>query len=316
MSKIVFFGTPDFAAIILKKLINSPHKPIACITQPDKKVGRKQEITAPPVKKLCLAHNIPVLQFEKIRDKNTITRIKNFNPGLIITAAYGKILPKEILDLPKFGCINIHASLLPKYRGASPIQAVILSGDKKAGVTIMNMAEKMDTGSIIAERDLLVYNNDTSQTLHNKLANLGADLLLDILPKILNRQISPKPQNEKQATYTKIIKKEDGKINWRNEAIKIDRQVRAYFPWPGTFTFFKKNSKNILLKIKQISILNPKVRCAVNSKPGELFKTRDNKLAISCGIGSLIFEKVQVEGRREITGSDFLRGYPEVKSFM
>lgn len=316
MSKIVFFGTPDFAAIILRKLINSPYKPTTCVTQPDKKVGRKQEITSPPVKKMCATHGISVIQFEKIRDKNVISKIKNLKPDIIIVAAYGKILPKETIDMPKFGCINIHASLLPKYRGASPIQAVILSGDKKTGVTIMNMAEKMDTGNIIAERDLLVYNNDTSQTLHDKLANLGADLLLDILPKILNRQISPKPQNEKQATYTKIIKKEDGKINWQNEAIKIDRQVRAYFPWPGTFTFFKKNSKNILLKIKQISILNPKVRCAINAKPGDLFKTTDGKLAISCGVGSLILEKVQVEGRREIAGSDFLRGYPEVKSFI
>ncbi|MEW6407765.1 MAG: methionyl-tRNA formyltransferase [Patescibacteria group bacterium] len=310
MFKIIFLGTPDFAAIILEKLIKSLYKPIACLTQPDKKVKRKQKLNPPPVKILCQKHKIPVLQFEKIRDKKAILAIKNLKLDIIIVAAYGQILPKEILELPKFGCINIHASLLPKYRGASPIQYAILSGDKETGVTLIKMAEKMDAGPILAQKVQKIYNNDTALTLHNKLANLGTSLLLEILPKIFKKKIKPKLQDETKATYTKILKKEDGKINWQNSAQNIKRQTQAFTPWPGSYTYFRKNSIKILLKIKKVHILNFKVRCAKNANPGDLFKTTDKKLAVSCGQGSLILEKVQVEGKKEISGSDFLRGYP------
>lgn len=313
--RIIFFGTPQFAAIIFKKLISSSYKPIACVTQTDKKIGREQKIIFSPVKKLAKANNIPVLQFEKIKEKKAILKIKNLKPDIIVVAAYGQILPKEILELPKFGCINVHASLLPKYRGASPIQYAILSGDKETGITLMQMTEKMDAGPILAQKAQKIYNNDTALTLHNKLANLGASLLLEILPKISEKKIKPKPQDETKTTYTKILKKEDGKINWQNNAGYIERQVRAFVPWPGTYTFFQKNSKKILLKIKKVSILNPKIRCAKNANPGDLFKTTDKKLAVSCGQGSLILEKVQVEGKKEISGSDFLRGYPLIANF-
>lgn len=315
MYRIIFFGTPDFAAIILKKLIDSPYKPITCITQIDKKVGREQKIVFSPVKKIAVQHKIPVLQFERIKDPRVILEIKKLKPDLLIVAAYGQILPNRILQMPKFGCINVHASLLPKYRGASPIQAAILAGDIKTGITLMQMAEKMDTGPILAQKSEKIYNNDTAETLHDRLANLGGNLLLECLPKIFSKQLKPQIQDESKATYTRILKKNDGYINWQDSAKRIECQIRAFSPWPGTFTYFKKNNKKNLLKITKVLILHPKVHCAQNAQPGEIFITTDKKLAISCGIGSLILEKVQVEGKKEISGPEFLRGYHEITKF-
>lgn len=313
--RIIFFGTPDFAAFILKKLIDSSLKPLACVTQPDKKVGRGMKSIPSPVKKLALKYKIKVLQFEKIREKSVIAKISELHPDLIIVAAFGQILPKEILDLPRLLSLNIHASLLPKYRGPSPIQSAILAGDKKTGVTLMQMSEKMDAGDILYQKEIIIYNNDTAQTLHDRLSRLGVQMLLEFLPRIFDQKIEPKEQDERKATYTKILRKQDGKIDWTDEAISIERKIRAFDPWPGTFCFFQKDQKDFLIKIKKALILNTKIRCAENAKPGDLFEMTDGRLAISCGLGSLILESVQVQGKSEISGEEFLRGYPQIKNF-
>jgi len=295
---IVFIGTPDFAVSSLSKLIESNYNIITVITQPDKKVGRKQEITYSPVKKVALKYNIPLLQPQKI--KNIYKEIKELNPDIIITAAYGQIIPKNILDIPKFGCINIHGSLLPKYRGASPIQYAILKGDKETGITVMEMDEKMDEGDIISQKSIEIENSDTASSLHDKLSILGANLLLETLPKILDQKAKYIPQDKNKATYTKILKKEDGKIDWNKSADEIEKMIRAFYPWPGSYT--KLDEKR--LKIISAKVFKPEN----NLESGTIFITEDGNLAVKCNKNSLVLGKVQLEGKKEISGKEFLNG--------
>jgi methionyl-tRNA formyltransferase len=246
--KIVFMGTPEFGAIILEGLINGGHKPILVVTASDKPVGRKQILTPPPVKVVGKKYQILVEQPKKI--ENCKLKIENLKPDLIVVAAYNQILPKNILEIPKYGCLNVHPSLLPKYRGPSPIQDTILNGDKKTGVTIILMDEEADHGPILANSKLQITNSKiTYRELLKELANLGANLLIETIPKWIKGKIKPKPQDEKKATYTKILTKEDGKINWRESAENIERKIRAFNVWPGTFTFWKKNGKLLRIKI-------------------------------------------------------------------
>ena len=307
--KIIFIGTPDFAVPSLNKLIESNYNIISIITQPDKKVGRKQEVVFSPVKKVALKHNIPLLQPQKI--KEIYSEIKDLNPNIIITAAYGQIIPKDILNIPKFGCINIHSSLLPKYRGASPIQYAILEGNEKTGVTIIEMNEKLDEGDIISQKDIEIGNTDTASSLHNKLSDLGANLLLKTLPKIFENKIKCTPQNHNSATYSKILKKEDGKIDWNKNADEIERMVRALYPWPGVCAVIKDQGSRInnkILKIIQVKILVTDK----NLNPGTIFKTKDSNLAAKSKKNALILEKVQLEGKKVMTGQEFIRGYPNI----
>jgi len=294
--KIIFMGTPEFGAIILEGLIKNNYKPALVITAPDKPVGRKQILTPPLVKIIAQKYKIPVEQPKKVLNyKLQATRMK---PDLIIIAAYGEIIPKEILEIPKHGCLNVHPSLLPKYRGPSPIQAVILNGDKETGTTIILIDEKMDHGPIIANRQLPISDPKiTTDELSKELAALSIDLLVEIIPKWINGEIKARPQDKSKATYTKIIKKEDGKINWKKSAIEIERQIRAFYPWPGTFTFWKG---------KRIKILK-----------AEASKTApENNLAIKCGKDYLIIKKLQPEGKKPIEINDFLRGHPDFINFI
>lgn len=300
--KTIFIGTPDFAVPSLNKLIESNYNIVTVITQPDKKVGRKQKVVFSPVKKVALKHNIPLLQPLKI--KEIVEKIKELRPDIIITAAYGQIISKNILDIPKFGCINIHGSLLPKYRGASPIQCAILNGDKKTGITIMEMDERMDEGSIITQKEIEIDNNDTASSLHNKLSDLGVDLLLETLPKIFKKEIKYTPQDHSQATYTKILKKEDGKINWNKKVIEIERMIKAFYPWPGTYTELEGKR----LKIIKVKIIDSKNDLEL----GTIFKTRDSDLAVRCSKNALVLEKIQPEGKKVMSGKEFLRGYKKI----
>jgi methionyl-tRNA formyltransferase len=276
--KIIFVGTPEFGAIILDKLIQNNLKPVLVITAPDKPVGRKQVITPPPVKVIAQKYNLPISQPQKIG--HAMSKLRDIEPGLIIVAAYSQIIPKNILDIPKFGCLNVHPSLLPKYRGPSPIQAAILNGDKETGVTIILMDEKMDHGPILAQRKLeFPISNFQFPKLHDELANLGAQLLIETIPKWIKEEIKPKPQNESKATYTKILKKEDGKIDWQKSAEEIERQVRALNPWPGTHTIYKGK----ILKILKAEIIK----------------------------GRLVIKEVQLEGKKPMSFEDFLRGHPD-----
>ena len=247
--KTIFIGVPEFGAIVLEKLIKSGHKPFLVITAPDKPVGRKQTLTPPPVKVLAENYHISVVQPEKIG--NCKSEIKNLKPDLIIVAAYGQLILKEILDIPTYGCLNVHPSLLPKYRGASPIQSAILNGDEKTGVTIMRLSEKLDSGPILANNEWQITNRITYKELHDKLAELGAELLIKTIQKLLAGKINPQPQDDSKTTYTKILTKEDGKIDWQKSAVEIERQIRALNPEPDSYCQWQMaNNKLQISKFK------------------------------------------------------------------
>jgi len=304
--KLIFMGTPRFAAIILKKIIAIGWIPKAVITQPDKPIGRKQTLEESPVKKLALKHNIVVLQPEKLKNNEEIVqKIKNLNPNLIVVAAYGKIIPKNILGIPKYGCLNIHGSLLPKYRGASPIQYTILNGDEKTGVTIILIDEKMDHGPLIASSELKIKKLKLNyKELSEKLAKLGAELLIKILPNWVKGEIEPVPQNHNKATYTKIIRKKDGLIDWNKSAKKIEQKIRAFQSWPTAFTKVPVKRKQKILKIFKAEV------CKEQRKPGEIFWL-NKKMAVGCGQNALILEEVQLEGKKRMSATDFLRGHSQ-----
>jgi methionyl-tRNA formyltransferase len=304
--KIIFMGTPEFGAIILEKLAQSEYEPVLVITAPDKPVGRKQIITPSPVKVIAQKYNISVEQPEKI---------KNLKPDLIIVAAYGKILPEEILEIPKYGCLNVHPSLLPKYRGPSPIQSVILNGDKKTGVTIILMDEKIDHGPILNRRTLEIGENETGESLINKLADLGANLLMETVTKWIKKIIKPEPQDETEATYTRILRKEDGMINWKKPAEDLEKEIRAYSPWPGSYTFWEKSGKLIKIEVLKARVL--KSSDGIRYPIGKVLVAPQNEVCVQCGKvfseeggGFLVIERLQLEGKKEIDSEDLLRGYP------
>jgi len=301
--KIIFMGTPEFSVPVLNALLEN-YNVIAVVTQPDKKVGRKQALTPSPIKQVALANKIEVLQPEKI-SKNTefIQSVKVLTPDLIVIAAYGLILPKEILDIPKYKVINVHASLLPKYRGASPIQAAILNGDKETGVTIMLVNEKMDEGDILSQETITITNNDNFGSLYEKLSVLGMNILMETLPKWLNKEIKPQKQDESQASYCKLITKEDGKINLYSSPREIERRVRALNPWPGTWLNW--NEKKIkLLKVKLLNVEN-------KHQIGEVYKFNKG-LAVECIEDALEILELQLEGKKPMAAIEFLNGYPSI----
>lgn len=299
--KIAFMGTPEFGAIILEGLVKNDYKPILVVTTPNKPVGRKQILTPLPVKVIAEENKIPVLHPEKILEAES--EIKNSKPDLIITAAFGQILPNEILEIPKYGCLNVHPSLLPRYRGPSPIQAVILNDDKETGVTIFLMDEKIDHGKIISTSKYQVPNKITSQELSKELAKMGVKLLIETIPKWIEGKISPKAQDDSKATFTKIIKKEDGKISWKKSAEEIERQIRAFYPWPGSFTFWQRDDKKIRLKILKAETLKLE-----KTEVGKVYLDAKNNLCVQSGKDCLIIEKLQFEGKKPINSDEFLRG--------
>lgn len=281
--KIIFLGTSKFGAIILKKLADSGYSPALVVTAADKPSGRKQVIVPPPVKIMAQQYEINIIQPERV--KLIREKIEELQSDLIITAAYGQILPQEILDMPKFGSLNIHPSLLPKYRGPSPVQNTILNGVQETGVTIILMDSIMDHGPIVAQRKTTVGINETFLELHDRLGFLGAELLIDVIPDWITGRIKVQRQNEADATYTKIIRKEDGLIDWTKTPAEITRQVRALNPWPGTYTFWKKDKKNSRLKILEVSMENDK----------------------------LVLALVQPEGKKPMDFAEFLRGNQSFK---
>lgn len=312
--KIIFMGTPEFGAIILEQLAKSEFKPILVITEPDRPIGRKQIITSPPVKFTAEKYGISVLQSEKIR--NLELEIRNLNPDLIVVAAYGQILPKEILDIPKYGSLNVHPSLLPKYRGASPIQATILSGDQETGVTIISMDQEVDHGPIVSQRQLeFPISNYQFPKLNKELAELGAKLLIEILPKWLAEEIKPVPQDHSKATFTKIIKKDDGRIDWSKSAEEIEKQIRAFNPWPSAYSQLITNDEQRTtrrLKIIKANILDESFIDRRQLKVGQVFLTENKNLAVACGKNALILIEIQLEGKKPVSAKEFLNGYPEI----
>jgi methionyl-tRNA formyltransferase len=299
--KIAFFGTPEFAEIILKRLLREDAFEIAVIvcTQ-DKPVGRKQVLTSPPVKVLAEENSIEVLQPEKL-DNEFVEKLKEFNLDLNIVAAYGKIIPLEVLDVPKYNSINVHPSLLPKYRGPSPIQAAILNGDKEIGITIMLMDEKMDHGPILSQEKYILKDNLTIGDIHDELAELSSNVLINAIPKYISKEIEPKEQNHEKVTFCKMIKKEHGKVDWNKNAKDIYNQWRAFTPWPGLFMEYNGG----ILKFIQIELTNIKD----NINPGE-FVIRDKKLYISCKDNILLeIKKLQPQGKKVMDADSFINGY-------
>lgn len=302
---IVFLGTPQFAVPILEKLAQSNYKPLAVFCAPDKPVGRKQILAPPPAKTAAQKYGIQVYQPE---NKNTLKSLfLNLKSDLVASAAYGLILPKEILDAPRYGCLNIHPSLLPKHRGPSPIQAAILNGDEETGVTIYKMDEKIDHGPILKNKILKIKDKRyTTAELSRLLSGLGANLLIETLPDWLAGKVQPKPQDESRATRTKIIKKQYGQIDWQKSAQEIERQIRAYTPWPGTFA--RLGADNLKLKIIGADISEKNL----NKNIGEIFLIGNNELAIQTGKGALLIKKFQLEGGKPLDMQDFLRGHREI----
>lgn len=317
--KIIFMGTPEFGAIILEKLSQTPFKPILVVTSPDKPAGREQILTPPPVKVIAVKYNIPVSQPQKIRE--IANKIAGSKPDLITVAAFGQILPKEILKIPKCGSLNVHPSLLPKYRGSSPIQYAILEGEEKTGITIILMDEKMDHGPILNQRILKLKRDETFGVLTKKLADLGATVLLNTIPFWLKAMITPEPQDEREATYTKIFTREDGEINWRKSAEQIEREIRAFYPWPGSYTFWERKgkwgrrSRTIRIKIIKAKTLKSS---GILYPIGKTVAGPDNKFYVQCGglpfrrpRDFLLVEKLQLEGEKPVSSPEILRGYPD-----
>jgi len=300
--KFIFIGTSEFAAIIIDNLIKNKWQPLLVITQPDKKTGRNQIFTSSPVKLITQKNKIKILSPKKIIEVKS--QIINVNPEFIIVSSYGQILPSEILNLPPFGCLNVHPSLLPLYRGPSPIQAAILNGDKKTGVTILKMDEKIDHGPILAKEKITIDKNDTTPSLSKKMAELSSKLIIKTVPLWLENKIQTQTQDEKRASYTKIIDKKDSLIDWRGNALEIEHQVRAFLPWPGSYTFWQN---------KQLKIIKAKIYSDnFELEPGRVFKTEDNEIAVATSKKALIVKKLQIEGKNPAEDQDFLRGYPQI----
>jgi len=305
--KIIFIGTPNFGAIVLEGLIQKNYKPILVIAAPDKPVGREQILTPPPVKVIAQKYQIPIEQPVKIR--NFKLEIENLKPDLIIVAAYNQILPSNILEIPKYGCLNVHPSLLPKHRGASPIQQAILNGDKETGTTIILMNEKIDEGDVTSKEKLEIDDKIIYFELEKKLANLGIKLLSENIQNWIDEKIKPEQQNSLEATHTKILKKEDGKVDWQKSAEEIERQVRAFSVWPGTFTFWEKNDK--LLRIKILKSRVYKFAQKFVYLTGKTLVVPNNELGVQCGKDYLVIEEIQLEGKKEMKSEEFLRGHPD-----
>ena len=296
--KVLFMGTPDFAVPTLEKLCECDYEVLGVYTQPDKPVGRKQILTPPDVKVCAEKFNIPVYQPISLKNPEVISEIKNLSPDVIVVVAYGKFLPVEILQIPKYGCINVHGSLLPKYRGASPIQQSVLNGDTVTGVTTMYMAEGMDTGDILLKEETEIGENETSAELFDRLAPMGAQLLIKTLEGLEKGEITPIKQDETLATYTSIIDKKICPIDWTKTNKEVHNKVRGLQTWPVAISTL--NSKNI--KIHSTNL------CDKNGKAGEVISI--SPLTVACGSGSVVIKELQLEGKKRMDSKSFLLGNP------
>jgi methionyl-tRNA formyltransferase len=331
MYKIIFMGTPGFAVPALKALINSSYKIELVITQPDRQKGRNLKLASSSVKEIALKDNIPVFQPVSIKSEDVKTKIEEIKPDFIVVVAYGQIIPGGILACPKYGCINIHASLLPRYRGAAPIQRAIMDGCKKTGITTMLMDEGMDTGEILLQKEVEIFSGDTSETLHGKLSELGTGLILDTLDKLIDGSIKPVKQNDQEATYADKILKEETEINWEWSSEKIRDFVRALNPSPAAYTYYK-NKRIKIFKVEIASLppfnsplikgghrgVSPLADGGHREEPpftkggqggfGEIVSI-DKKLVVATGDGFLDLVEVQPESKKKVSGKEFIMGY-------
>jgi methionyl-tRNA formyltransferase len=301
MTKVIFMGTPDFAVPVLRQVINDGYEVIAVVTQPDRPVGRKKVLTPPPVKVEAMKQGIAVYQPEKIRQKEELDKVLALQPDLIITAAFGQILPKELLEAPAYGCINVHASLLPDLRGGAPVHYAILQGKKKTGITIMYMAEKLDAGDIITQVEVPITEEDNVGTLHDKLSEAGASLLSETLPLLLEGKLKGLPQDESKATFAPNIKREQEKIDWTKTGKEIYNHIRGLNPWPVAFTVLEGKVLKIW-RAETISGIN-------NSVPGTITQISHDSITVATGNEIFIrITELQPSGKTKMSAEDFLRG--------
>ncbi|MGQ9600483.1 MAG: methionyl-tRNA formyltransferase [Anaerolineae bacterium] len=299
MIRIVFMGTPQFAVPILLALAER-YSVVGVVTQPDRPAGRGRTILASAVKETAIARHIPVFQPKTLRNQEAIENVAGWQPDVMVVAAFGQILPKPILDLPPHGCLNVHASLLPRHRGAAPIPAAILAGEAVTGVTIMVMDEGVDTGPILAQKETPIHPDDTTGSLTHRLAYLGADLLLETLPRWLRREIPPLPQDDSQATFCRPLKKEDGLLDWARSALELDRQVRACDPWPGAYTTWQGR----MFKIMRARLCR---EWEGEGHPGQIVPLNPG-IGVVTGDGVLELVTVQLAGKKPMAVELFARG--------
>ena len=296
-------GTPDFAVPILKYLLCSAYHVVAVYTQPDKQAGRGRQVIMPPVKRLAMANSILVIQPETLKSTKILEEMAGLRPALVVVAAYGHILPQAILSLPKFGCLNVHPSLLPRHRGPSPIAEAILCGDEGTGVTIMLMDAGMDSGPILAQRKVNISPEDTAGVLTSRLAKVGGELLLETLPKWTSGKLEPRSQDEREATYSKPISKNDGEIDWHFPAMKLWLQLRAYNPWPGCHTLWKGKRLRVLAAVALSDVVKGRVGEVV-----ALPKGISAQVGVVTGEGILGLCQIQLEGKRQMSVKEFVLG--------
>lgn len=296
MIKVVFMGSPDFSLPTLRALANA-YDVVGVVTQPDRASGRGRELKAPPVKTLALELGIPVMQPEKLRQPEAMEQLRTWDPYLIVVAAFGQILRKDVLELPRFGCINVHASLLPRWRGAAPINAAILAGDEETGVTLMKMDVGLDTGPILSKRSIRITREDTAGSVFDKLSTLGADLLIETLPDYVSGKIQPVPQPEEGMTYAPMMKKEEGQLNFTHDVHELERRIRAFNPWPGAFMDFDGTLLKVHRASVEVGIAEEGQRLVVGDQP-----------AVGARGGILLLQEVQPAGKKPMSGKSFLSG--------
>jgi methionyl-tRNA formyltransferase len=295
-TRVVFMGSPDFALPTLRALAGQ-YDVVGVVTQPDRAAGRGRELKTPPVKTLALELGIPVMQPEKLRLPEAMGQLRAWAPALIVVAAFGQILKKEVLELPQFGCINVHASLLPRWRGAAPINAAILHGDEQTGVTIMQMDVGLDTGPMLSQRSIPLAQEDTAGSVFDRLSVLGADLLIETLPGYLSGKLTPTPQPEEGVTYAPMLRKEEGQLDFSQDVYELERRVRAFNPWPGAFMDFDGG----LLKVHRARVE------LEDASVGQRL-VYENQPAVGARGGTLILEEVQPAGKKPMSGKSFLAG--------
>lgn len=302
--RILFMGTPDFAVPSLEALLNAGHQICGVFTQPDKPKNRGMKLQAPPVKEFGLAHDIPVYQPESVKDGTAMELIRQLEPELIAVAAYGRILPVDILEYPAYGCINVHSSLLPRYRGSAPIHWAILNGDAQSGVTIMHMAKAMDAGDIIAQAATPIDPNETVETLHDRLARMGAELLVEVVEQLKNGTAKRTPQDESEVTYAPMLSRELSPLDWTRTARQLHDQVRGLIPWPATTTDIIGGQPVKIFEVEETGI-------ATSAAPGTITAAGKQGIDVACGDGVLLrIKQLQAQGGKRMAAADYLRGHP------
>ena len=299
--KIIYMGTPDFSVAPLEAIIRAGHEVTAVVTQPDKQKGRGKEVQMTPVKECALSHGIPVLQPVKIKEPEAVAELKKYPRDIFVVAAFGQLLTEEILNMPKFGCINIHASLLPAYRGAAPIQRVIINGEEKTGVTIQQMAKGLDTGDMLLKKEVIIDLKETGGSLHDKLSAAGAELIVEALSKIEKGEVVPEKQDDALSCYAKKLDKAMGLINFDQNAVSIERLIRGLNPWPSAYTLYKGKT----LKIWEADV----VPLEKKEEPGTVVFVAKDFFDIATKEGALRVKSLQLEGKKKVAVKDFLLGY-------